>query len=113
MNKNIIIVAITILLPIVAVIMVSRSLAIKSANEVIAPVKSELHLVSCRPYVLRFKDGHPIGSITGIGWRVAYNTDRCFITHDLEIYSSLLGKIMSTNPIDLKNRIKGEVRVCQ
>jgi hypothetical protein len=84
----------------------SRSLSIKRGKELIEPVKDELQLVSCQPCRLFFEDGHPVSKTTGIGWRVAYNTDKYFIINDIEVYTSLTGKIVATNPTDLQNRIR-------
>jgi hypothetical protein len=111
-KKKYVIISIIIALAILSAILVSRLLAVEAGNKLITPEKTELHMVSCRPFILQFKEGRPIASITGIGWRVAYNTDRCFIIGDVEVYTSLTGKIIATNPIDLKSRVKAGVKAC-
>lgn len=112
MKKRFVIISATIVLAILSPILISRLLAVDAGNKLVSPEKTELQMMSCRPYILHFKDGRPIDSTTGIGWRVAYNTDKCFITHDVEIYTSLTGKIIATNPIDLKSRLKPGVKAC-
>jgi len=102
MKKKIII---TLIVIIFSGFFLSRSLAIKVGNELMEPVKDELQLVSCQPYRLFFEDGHPVSKATGIGWRVAYNTDKCF-SNDIEVYTSFTGKIVATNPTNLKSRIR-------
>ena len=104
-KKKIIIISIVLILVIFTGFL-SRSLSIKAGNKLIEPVKGELQLVGCRPCRLQFEDGHPVSKTTGIGWRVAYNTDKYFIINDIEVYTSLTGKIVATNPTNLKSRIR-------
>ena len=106
MKKKIIITLIVFILVVSSGFFLSRSISIKTGNKLIQPVNDELHLISCRPCRLFFEDGHPVSKTTGIGWRVAYNTDEYFIIQDIEIYTSLTGKIVATNPTDLKSRIR-------
>lgn len=74
------------------------------------PVQDELHMVSCTLAPFFFKSGEFKDKITGIGWRVAYNTDQHFIINDVEIYVSLLGSVEMTNPRDLKERIQKKIK---
>jgi hypothetical protein len=83
----------------------SYSEAKKKAEDIIRPVNDELQLVSCTLSPFHFKNGEFQNKITGIGWRVAFNTDQYFIIHDIEIYVSLIGVVEMTNPKDLQERI--------
>ena len=86
-------------------ILVSYSKAKSTANEIMEPTKPDFYMVECNFSVLAISDGRPVDHITGIGWQVLYNTDKYF-ANNLEIYISLTGKIVGTNPVDLRERIK-------
>jgi hypothetical protein len=103
-GKKYIVSAIVVTLVFIVLVFFSFELAKRKADNIINPVKNELQRVSCKLSLFYFRNGQLLDHISGIGWRVAYNTDEYF-ANDVEIYVSLSGIIEMTNPRDLVERI--------
>ena len=86
-------------------LLVSYSNAKRVANKIMEPTKPDIYMVECNFTILSLSEGRPVDQISGVGWQVLYNTDKYF-ANNLEIYVSLTGKIVGTNPVDLRERIK-------
>ena len=91
-----------------SLILVSYSKAKSIASDTMEPTKPDFYITECNFSALFFYDGRPVDRITGFGWQVLFNTDKYF-TNNLEIYVSLTGEIVGTNPTDLRERIKTKV----
>jgi hypothetical protein len=82
----------------------------KVADALMAPTKPDFALVECNLSAHFFKDGRPIDKITGVGWKVLFDTDKYF-TNPLEVYVSITGEIVATNPTDLRERIERKLNM--
>jgi len=88
-----------------SVIFYSFENAQKVADKIIAPVSNELKRDSCKLAHAYFKNGRFTDKYTDVAWEVMYKHTKEFSSY-VRVYVSLSGKIESTNPLDLVERIK-------
>ena len=77
----------------------------KVADRIIAPVSNQLKRDSCKLSHAYFKNGQFTNKYSAVAWEVMYKHTKEFSSY-VRVFVSLTGKVESTNPLDLAERIK-------
>jgi hypothetical protein len=86
----------------IVLLLVSYSNAKRVAEIIMESAKPEFYLSECNFSILSYEEGRPVNKLTSFGWQILYHTNEAW-TNDLELYITLTGRLVATNPGDLQN----------